>query len=54
VRVDRILAAMSQNREFCVFISHEQKRQVFSAILLKITTRKPISIDNPKQKLSQN
>jgi len=28
VRVDRILAATSQENEFCVFISHEQKRQV--------------------------
>ena len=32
VRVDRILAAMSQDQEFCVFISHEQKRQVIFSI----------------------
>jgi hypothetical protein len=32
VRVDRILAAMSQDRKFCVFISHEQKLQVIFSI----------------------
>jgi len=30
--VDRILAATSQEHEFCVFISHEQKRLVIFSI----------------------
>ncbi|MEG4804364.1 hypothetical protein QUB63_26645 [Microcoleus sp. ARI1-B5] len=29
---ERMLAAMSQERKFCVFISHAQKRQVIFSI----------------------